>query len=156
MTADRLLGLFTFNANGPTLKAMLDATLSKVSTNPRGFFIMAESCLPDKGGHANDIATSFQGVKALEDALLSALEFAKQDGHTLVVVTADHETGGLAVQNRGDQAPQLTPGWLCKDHTGNMVAVYAFGPEAEKFSGTHDNTDLPKIMAELWGKKLGE
>jgi len=153
--SDRLLGLFSFSADGPTLEAMLRSTLSIVSKNPKGFFVMAESCLPDKGGHGNDIATSFEGVKALDDALRSALEFAKNDGRTLVVVTADHETGGLAVLDRDAMNPKLKPGWLCGHHTGNMVPVYAFGPASEKFSGTHDNTDLPKIMAELWGKKLG-
>ena len=152
----RLLGLFTFDAAGPTLEAMLASTLAVVSANPRGFFIMAESCLPDKGGHANNLDTSFRGVSALDDALRCALVFAKKDGNTLVVVTADHETGGLAVQSQDDKNPKLKPGWLSGDHTGNMVPVYAFGPGAEFFSGTHDNTELPKIMAGLWGKKLGD
>ena len=152
----RLLGLFTFDETGPTLENMLDKAVSVMSKNKKGFFIMAESCLPDKGGHANDAPTVVKGVLALEDALKYALGFAKKDGHTLVVVTADHETGGLAVIGRDEENTKSKPGWIYGGHTGNMVAVYAFGPGAEKFMGTHDNTEIPKIFSSLWGKTLGK
>ncbi len=150
----RLLGLFVFDDSGPTLRAMTDKALSMLDANPKGFFLMAESCLPDKGGHKNDIAISVKGVADLDAALESALSFAKNDGHTLVLVTADHETGGLAVGDRNDENPKLTPGWVQKSHTGNMVPIYAYGPGSEKFSGTRDNTEIPGILASLWGASL--
>lgn len=153
-TSPRVLGLFDFSKSAPTLDSMLAVSLSKLSTNPKGFFIMAESCLPDKGGHANQISTSLKGVKDLEGALQCALKFAQKNRSTLVIVTGDHETGGLAVEYGDEQNPKFKPGWVYGDHSGNMVAVYAYGPGAEKFTGTHNNTDLPKIMAELWGKTI--
>ena len=152
----RLLGLFSFDTDGPTLAAMLEKTTSVLSADPDGFFMMAESCLPDKGGHGNNLAIVLKGVADLEDALRSALAFAAKSNDTLVVVTADHDTGGLAVLDRNGDTPLLTPGWVGGGHTGNMVAVYASGPGAERFSGTHDNTDIPKIFAALWGKTLGQ
>ncbi|HEY3298907.1 MAG TPA: alkaline phosphatase [Armatimonadota bacterium] len=152
----RVLGLFTFDESGPTLEAMLNKSVSMLSANPRGFFLMAESCLPDKGGHGNKIATSLKGVNDLDSALRSAVEYAKKDRRTLVVVTADHETGGLAVQDADGNTVRLKPGWVTTSHTGNMVAVYAFGPGSERFSGTHDNTEFPKIFADLWGRALGD
>lgn len=151
----RLLGLFSFDDAGPRLESMLEKTLGALARNRRGFFVMAESCLPDKGGHKNDIALSLRGVNELENALRCALRFAARDRHTLVVVTADHDTGGLAVQNGDERNPRFTPAWVDGHHTGNMVAVYAYGPGAEKFTGTHDNTDIPRIIASLWGRTLG-
>lgn len=152
--SSKLLGLFTFDDSGPTLEAMTDKAVSVLAGNRRGFFVMIESCLPDKGGHKNDMSISFKGVADLEAALKRALDFAAKDGGTLVLVTADHETGGLCVNQRNDQNPGCAPGWAQKGHTGNMVPVYAYGPGAEKFSGTHDNTDIPTILAGLWGKSL--
>jgi alkaline phosphatase len=151
----RLLGLFTFDESGPSLEAMLEKTISTLSANRRGFFVMAESSLPDKGGHKNDIDLSLLGMNELENALRCALRYAERDRHTLVVVTSDHDTGGLAVQNGNEKNPRFTPVWIDGRHTGNMVAVYAFGPGAEKFTGTLDNTDIPKIFASVWGRTLG-
>lgn len=152
----KLLGLFTFDETGPTFDAMTMKAVGLLSPNPKGFFLMAESCLPDKGGHKNDMATVVKGVLDLDAALKSALEFAAKDGSTLVIVTADHETGGLCVNQRDDKNPACTPSWTHGSHTGNMVAIYAYGPGAEKFSGTHDNTEIPKVIAGLWNATLGE
>lgn len=154
--ANRLLGLFTFDSSGPALDAMTRKAVSILSTNQNGFFLMAESCLPDKGGHKNDVAVVMKGVADLDTALRSALDFAARNNDTLVLVTADHETGGLGVLDGKDQEFGFAPAWSAKGHTGNMVPVYAYGPGAEKFSGTLDNTHIPQIMAELWGKKLSE
>jgi alkaline phosphatase len=152
----RLLGLFVFDDSGPTFEAMTAKAVSILDANPKGFFLMAESCLPDKGGHKNDVSFSVKGVADLDAALKRVLDFAAKDGKTLVLVTADHETGGLAVLDRNDQNPSGTPGWVHKSHTGNMVPVYAFGPGAEKFGGTHDNTEIPKIIAGLWQSSLDQ
>lgn len=152
----RLLGLFSFGESGPTVEAMLNKAVSVLSKNPKGFFLIAESCWPDHRGHANDAAGVVQGVKDLDDALRSAMNFARKDGNTLVVVTSDHDTGGMAVRNRNADNPGFTAAWTGGSHTGNMVALYAFGPGAGKFAGTHDNTEVAKILAGLWGKKLGE
>ncbi len=154
--APRLLGLFLLDGSGPSLAAMLARGAALLSRNPRGFFLMAESCLIDKGGHENDIERSLRGMRDLEEALRVALDFSRKDGRTLVLVTADHETGGLAVLDPGAAHPRFTPGWLTPEHTGNMVPLWARGPGAEKFSGTLDNTEIPRLIASLWGKRLEE
>lgn len=150
----KLLGLFAADGSGPTLEAMTDKAVAVLNVNRKGFFLMAESCLPDKGGHRNDVAMVVKGVADLDTALKGALAFAAKDRRTLVLVTADHDTGGLGVLNRNKQNPHGAPGWIHQGHTGNMVALYAYGPGAEKFSGTFDNTDIPKIIARLWGRSL--
>jgi alkaline phosphatase len=151
-SGSRLLGLY--GGSLPSLRQMMDKSLTTLAMDPQGFFLIAESSEPDGGGHQNNLALVRKGVTALDNALQSALTFARRDGETLVVVTSDHETGGLSVQDRAGDAPR--PTWTTTGHTGNMVAIYAFGPGAEKFTGTHDNTELPKLFAAFWGRTLGK
>lgn len=151
--SDRVLGVFADGAM-PPLEDMTSKAISVLSRNPRGFFVMVESCYPDKGGHANNGEIVVKGVLDLDAALRKALEFAEKDGQTLVLVTADHETGGLAVQNPSDKNPGYTPTWTGGGHTANMVAVYAFGPGSELFAGTLDNTRIPRTLATMWKAKL--
>lgn len=151
--SDRVIGVFA-DESMPPLADMTAKAIAVVSRNPRGFFVMVEHSWPDKGGHGNNPGQVVTGVRELNDALKAALDFAKADGNTLIVVTADHETGGLAIQNPDDKNPGFKPQWTGGGHTGNMVAIYAFGPGSERFSGTHDNTEIPRIFADLWGAKL--
>ena len=68
-----------------------------------------------------------------------ALDFAKRDGNTLVIVTADHETGGLTLPAEGKKTKDV---WTSSDHTGVPVPVYSFGQGAENFTGVMQNTDI--------------
>ena len=151
----RMLGLFAFDETGPTFEAMTMNAVRNLAKNPKGFFLMAESCLPDKGGHNNDMGIVVKGVLDLDAALRQALHFAARDGNTLVIVTADHDTGGLCVNDGNKENPRCTPAWVHKSHTGNMVPLYAYGPGAERFMGTHDNTQIPRTIADLWNCSLG-
>ena len=81
-----------------------------------------------------------------EDAIAAALEFAERDGNTLVVVTADHETGGLVV--KGDDVNNADHiNWATKGHSSMPVPVYAYGPDSKDFAGVYDNTEIPQKMA---------
>ena len=151
--SDRIIGLFAESSN-PSLADMTAKAIAVLSRNPHGFFLTIEHSWPDKGGHGNNRDQVVKGVLELDAALRKALDFAESDDQTLIVVTADHETGGLAVQNPDDKNPFFKPQWTGGGHTGNMVALYAFGPGSERFSGTHDNTDIPRIFAEFWDAKL--
>lgn len=128
--------------------------LSNAST--QGFFIMIESAEPDWGGHRNNSDTSLLGVLATDFVARAAAEFAMKNGDTLVLVTADHETGGMQA------APnQLNPRrpfayYGTGSHTNQLVPIFALGPGAEKFNGLTDNTDIPRILAEFWQLKLME
>lgn len=158
-TSRRLIGLFaphvmTSDRPEPTIAEMTAKAISTLSANGKGFFMMSEGGKIDSAGHANDANGSVKETLMFDEAVRTALNFAKKDGHTLVVVTADHDTGGLVVHEPNKDNPVFTPGWVNKGHDENMVPIYAYGPGAERFTGTHDNTDIPRIMAGLWGKKL--
>lgn len=160
--SDRVLGLFTWQGGMddinpvPSVAEMLQCAVTKLSTGSRGFFVICESAGCDHGGHGNNIDAVLGGVKQIDEALQVALDYAQKNNDTLIIVTADHETGGLATQNPSKEKPdtKFNPQWTGGGHTGNMVPIYAFGPGSERFSGTHQNTDIPKIIAELWGQKL--
>ncbi|HPB30900.1 MAG TPA: alkaline phosphatase, partial [Candidatus Sumerlaeota bacterium] len=83
-------------------------------------------------------------------AVKTALDFAAKDGKTLVLVTADHETGGMAIE---EEKKELSFDWTSRDHTGTPVPVFACGPGAIKFTGVMNNTDIPKKIGEILGLK---
>ena len=79
------------------------------------------------------------------------MQWAAKDGQTLVVVTADHETGGLTVLGGDLKTGTVQGNFSTKDHSGTMVPVYAFGPGSENFSGFMDNTDIFWKIKKLMG-----
>ena len=110
--------------------------------NKNGFFMMIEGSQLDDYGHFNDIDLLMQETHDFDRTVGAIYEWAAKDGETLVVVTADHETGGLTLVD-GDLAEGKI---VCKfstgGHSGVMVPVYAFGPGAEEFTGIFENTAI--------------
>ncbi|MBP2076026.1 alkaline phosphatase [Oceanobacillus polygoni] len=217
---EKLLGLFADDAlapelhraetEEPSLAEMTETAIDILKEDKGGFFLMVEGSQIDWAGHDNDAGWAMSEVEAFEAAVKEAIDFAKQDGETLVVVAADHDTGGMTTGSNGSldlnadlltnvtatgayMADQLNEersnvsevlethtgfelteeeiqeieeadnaslainkvvsdrasiGWTSGNHTGADIPVYAYGPKAEKFVGFHDNTDLPKIIAE--------
>jgi alkaline phosphatase len=157
--ADRILGLFApgvldGSESQPSLEQMTSKSISILENDRDGFFLEVEQALSDKGSHANNALIVENAVGELDKSVRAALDFAAQHKDTLVLVTADHETGGLAVKDPDNAGAKVGAGWVSGGHSGNMVAVYAFGPGSTRFSGTHDNTDIPRILASLWGTTL--
>lgn len=155
----KLLGLFANDimsdpAAGPSLSQMTLKAISALKQNKRGYFLMSEQALTDKCSHANNSASVVDAVRKLDDALRAAVELAAKDKDTLILVTADHETGGLAMKDPAEANARFKAAWIDGNHTGNMVAIFAFGPGSELFAGIHDNTDIPKLIAKLWGKTI--
>jgi len=133
-----------------------DATkmaLSMLDKNDKGFFIMIEGSQIDWGGHANDAAYIVDEMVDFDNAVGKALEFAKKDGETLVIVTADHETGGFGIIGGSIATGDVQGAFLIKDHTATMVPVFAYGPGSEVFTGVQDNTDIFKKCVKLFGFK---
>jgi alkaline phosphatase len=123
--------------------------------NDNGFFLMIEGSQIDWGGHANVsdyIISEFIEFDAVVDL---AIEWAKADGETLVVVTADHETGGYAIQN-GSTMDSLVTAFTSTYHTGTMVPVFAYGPGSETFGGIYENIDIFTKMVEAGGLRAGK
>ena len=107
-----------------------------------GFTLMVEGSQIDWACHNNDSAYLAAEMADFEDMLHAVLDFAERDGKTLVIVTADHETGGLTLKNGNVQQGVSNPSWSTGGHTGVMVPVFAYGPGAEQFTGIMQNTDF--------------
>lgn len=121
--------------------------ISILKQNSKGFFLMVEGSKIDDGGHANDLPYVTEELIDFDQAIGAALDFAEKDGHTLVVVTADHETGGLTITDGNLKTGEISGKFSTDDHTGVMVPVFAFGPGAESFMGIYDNhTIFTKFM----------
>ncbi|MEM8907271.1 MAG: alkaline phosphatase [Bacteroidota bacterium] len=116
----------------------------------KGFFLMIEGSQIDWGGHANNKSYVLSEMKDFDRAISAVLEFAKQDGETLVVVTADHETGGMSI-NLGSKMNKLKIKFNTGDHTAALIPVFAYGPGAEIFGGIYENTDLHSKMRQALG-----
>ncbi len=85
----------------PSLEEMTNAALKQLNKNENGFFLMVEGSQIDWAGHSNDVVGVMSEMKDFEQAFQAAIDFAKKDKHTLVIATADHETGGLSIGSDG-------------------------------------------------------
>lgn len=117
-----------------------------LSKNKEGFFLMVEGSQIDWGGHANDADYIIEEVKDFDKAIDAALDFAEQDGNTLVIVTADHETGGMSLSGaevyRQRTYKKINPTFSTGGHSASLIPVYAYGPGAAKFLGIYQNNEL--------------
>ena len=118
----------------------------------KGFVLMIEGSQIDWAGHNNDTAYLAAEMADFESVLHQVLDFAAKDGNTLVVVTADHETGGLSLLD-GDIAKGTNTKmhFSTGSHSGVMVPVFAYGPGADLFTGIQQNTDIPRKIMKLLG-----
>lgn len=117
----------------------------------KGFFLMVEGSQIDWACHANDANWLRAEMEDFDKTVRKALEFAAANGETLVVVTGDHECGGLAL-NKGAGKNNFIPTFSTRLHTAVMVPVYAYGPQAELFLGTYENTEIYHKIMQALGK----
>jgi alkaline phosphatase len=136
---------------GDYLTLASEKAVEALSNNNNGFFLMIEGSQIDWGGHANNIDFVNNELIDFDNAVGAMVEFAKQNQETLVIITADHETGALTLFNNEQDKKQLKTEFHSTHHTGIMVPVFAFGPGAEEFMGMYDNTDLFFKMKSLYG-----
>lgn len=157
-----------------TVQATLLA-LDYLSKSKDGFFLMVEGSQIDWEGHATNVQGVVQEVRDFDKAIGAALDFAEQDGQTLVVVTADHETGGFALSPPFTEIkrPYSKPyvGWdynqiegsfyenadttvnpsgkYSAAHNATLVPVFAYGPNSERFAGIYQNNDIFHKIVEI-------
>ncbi len=112
--------------------------------NENGFFLMIESAGTDKYGHGGNINGKLSSVVTLDRTVAAALLFMEENPDTLLIVTSDHETGGIRIPEEGEN---LFTAFTLNEHTATPVRVFAVGKGAEYFSGkTVDNTDIAKFV----------
>ncbi len=126
--------------------------LEKLSKNEKGFFLMVEGSQIDWGGHDNDADYLIEELLDFDKTLGVALDFAKQNGETLVIVTADHETGGFTLASDGSDYSKIKPTFSTTGHSGTMVPVFAEGPGAFLFNGIYESTEIYHKMMALFDK----
>ncbi len=118
-----------------------------LSKNPNGFVLMIEGSQIDWAGHDNDAPNIISEMLDFDAAIGAALDFARQQGRTLIVVTADHEAGGFAVHDGSIQDRQVSAtAFTTRGHTAAMVPIFAYGPSSTDFSGIMDNARVGQIL----------
>ena len=135
------------NGRGEFLKPASKKAIELLNQNSKGFFLMIESSQIDWICHDNRFDDLIEELKDFDNVIHAVLDFARKDGNTLVVVTGDHETGGLSVLKRDGDV--LFSRFTTFDHSPVMVPVFAFGPGAEEFSGIYENTEIQKKIVKL-------
>lgn len=119
---------------------------------PNGFFLMIESAIIDGYGHNNDSEGMIEEMKEFDQTLKTLIAYVNKHPNTLLVVTADHETGGTGVTYKShaiNQPEGLHLNFSTKGHTGTVVPIFAYGAGAAKFSGIFQNRELPEMIEEL-------
>ncbi|MFT5513116.1 MAG: alkaline phosphatase [Bacteroidia bacterium] len=114
-------------------------------------FVIVEGSQIDWGGHAQDYNYVITEMRDFDKTVGAVLDYAEKDGNTLVVVTADHETGGLSLKpesytdsegNLRDDYDKVTPSFNTGGHTAMLIPVFAYGPGAQRFQGFYENTEI--------------
>jgi alkaline phosphatase len=144
--------------SSPNLTQLTNVALKYLSSLDKSFVLLVESEEIDAASHKNDSDRVVNGLKSIQQTLTLVLNFSKMQGETLVLFTADHETGGLAaVADFGDY-PKMQIRWSTKDHTAAVVPLLADGPGAEYFADIHRNWEIGNRLKKLISpaKKLNE
>lgn len=128
----------------PSLEDMTNAAIQRLSKNKDGFFLMVEGSQIDWAGHDNDIVAAMSEMEDFEKAFKAAIDFAKKDGHTLVVATADHSTGGLSVGARDEYNFFVDPIKAAKRTPDFMAAEIAKGAGVEETLKKYIDLELTK------------
>jgi alkaline phosphatase len=131
-----------YDLRGDWLNYSTSKGIEYLSRQKKGFFLMVEGSQIDWGGHNNDIQYTVNELIDFDKAIKTALDFAIKDGNTLLIITADHETGGLALDGGNLKNKEIIASFSSKHHSGVMVPIFAFGPGSENFKGIMENTDV--------------
>ena len=142
------------NSDPPTdtdnyLPVATQKAIELLKNDKDGFFLMVEGSQIDWGGHQNNTAYIVEEMLDLDKAIGEALEFAASNKETLIIVTADHETGGLALLGGDMDTGMVKGGYPTDGHSAVMVPVFAYGPGANIFGGIYEMTDIYKKIRTL-------
>jgi alkaline phosphatase len=141
--------LDTAPKRGTTFQQAAIHTLNLLKSNKKGFFALLEGSRIDDMGHMNNLPGVVEEVLDFDQTIGKVLQWAANDGETLVIITADHETGGLTLLDGNKETGYVTGKFSTGGHSGVMVPVYAWGPGAADFSGIYENTELFRKIQSL-------
>ena len=153
--AGKLAGLLYDDQNpgmperGTMLPDATDAAIRILGSNKKGFFLMVEGSQIDWAGHDNNSQQVIKEMLDFDQTIGRVIDFAKKDGNTLVIITADHETGGMTILDGKFNSDKMNALFSTKNHSGVPVPVFAFGPGAENFSGFMENISFKGKMEKL-------
>ena len=120
----------------------------------KGFFLMVEGARIDKESHGNNYPGTVRETLDFDKAVEAAIRFAEKDGHTLVIISADHETGGIILSRGVPEDAYVQGVYTSRGHTPMMVPLFAYGPYSREFTGIQENSDVSnKIYSLLSGRK---
>lgn len=139
-------GLKQASKRKQTLGDYTKAAIENLRSNEKGFVLMVEGSQIDWAGHDNNSDELLSEMKDFNTAIQESLNFAKADGNTLVVVTADHETGGMAITAGDVQGKNIKLSFISKNHTAGFVPVFSFGHSEEQFQGILENYELGRKL----------
>ena len=150
----KLLGLFAPLDMDPVLDrgpVLEDATMKAIELldNKKGFFLMVEGSQIDDWAHRQKVGYMAEELFDFDKTIGKVLEWAEKDGHTLVVVTADHGTGGITLIDGSLEDRTVNVHFSTKGHHGIVVPVFAWGPHAEDFGGVMENAELSDRIRKL-------
>lgn len=138
-----------YNLDKRIIEKAFDTVVERFSKNKKGFFVVFEGAKIDQGGHSNNVNTIIDEYLSFDRTVGKALQFADSDGHTLVIVLSDHETGGMTILDGNIQERSVLADFSTSDHTGVPALIYAYGPQGNLFCGFQDNTDIYKKILYL-------
>ena len=142
---------------GDFLPRAVKTALKSLDSAENGFFLMVEGSQIDFACHANDSTWMMDEMLDFDYAVKVAMDYAKEKGNTLVVVTADHETGGFTLPDPNGKYTNVVFDYSSRSHTCLPVMVYAYGPGAEQFTGWMQNTALKaKILNACGFENIGD
>ncbi len=157
-TADKVLGLFVsqnfepYPGRGEVSTDLTRAAIDNLTRSGGGFFLMVEGSQIDWAGHDNQADWMAQEVLDLDNAVGAALDFAERDGNTLVIVTADHETGGYTLLRDRSDAQAHEDHFSTGYHSASAVPIFAYGPSAERFGGLMHQSRVGQLLFEILGE----
>lgn len=130
----------------PHLTEMTTAALEYMDREPKGFFLMIEGGCIDKAAHGNNLERNVHETAEFDRAVALAAAWAAKHEDTLLIVTADHETGGMKVVSGNGEGKMPEVKWSSKGHSNANVGIFATGPGSEKIQGVLDNTDVFRLI----------
>lgn len=137
----------------PVNTAFATRFLKKRSKKGKGFFLMVEGARIDKACHMNQFASTVLEMLDFDKAIAEAIRFADEDGNTLVIISADHETGGLNIWKGDPSKGEVEGVYIRSGHTAIPVPLFAYGPHAQDFMGVQGNDEVARKILKLLGCK---